>query len=129
MNWYGATMRHWVRFLPEAYAEISDPAYFFDVVGEEIAQEVDAMADELAGDDPPGEGYFAKVGRLTAARWQAEEIVMHEYGMLPPGHDAGEDDDDAPAAGEGPMVPDHDDPSWAEVDAAQQEHAAGDAVG
>ena len=57
MNWYGATMmQHCVRFLPEAYAEISDLAYFFGVVGEEIAQEVDAMADELAGDDPPGEG-------------------------------------------------------------------------
>ena len=67
------------------------------------------------------------MGRLTAARWQAEEIVLHGYGMLPPGEDAGEDGD-ATAAGEGPMVPDHNHPSWAEVDAEQQEHAGGDAA-
>ena len=32
----------------------------------------------LAGKDTPGEGYLEKVGRLNAAKMQAEEIVLAE---------------------------------------------------
>ena len=49
------------------------------------------LAELLAGDDPPGEGYLAKARRLTAARHQAQEIISGEYG--PPaqeGEDAGD---------------------------------------
>ena len=53
------------------------------------------LAELLAGDDRPGEGYLAKAGRLTAARHQAEEIISHEYG--PP---APEDEDDGDEYGE-----------------------------
>ncbi len=35
-------------------------------LGEEIARQVDELADELAGDDRPGEGYLAQAGRLMA---------------------------------------------------------------
>ena len=38
------------------------------------------LAELLAGDYPPGEGYLAKAGRLTAARLQAQEIISGEYG-------------------------------------------------
>ncbi len=31
---------------------------------------------QLAGPDPVGEGYLEKVGRLNAARMQAEEKVL-----------------------------------------------------
>jgi hypothetical protein len=55
------------------------------------------LADELAGDDQPGEGYLAKAGRLTAARLQAEEIINHENGSLTA---PGEDDED------GKLIPD-----------------------
>ena len=71
----------------------------------------------MAGDDPPGEGYLAKVRRLTAARCQAEEIVLHDYGLLTPG---GEDNEPV-AAGERPAVVDRDHRSWAEADAGQRE--------
>lgn len=40
-----------------------------------IADEID----ELAGDDPPGEGYLAKVGRLDAARAIAQELMLLPY--------------------------------------------------
>ena len=37
---------------------------------------------QLAGPDPVGEGYLEKVGRLNAARMQAEEVVLREL-ILP----------------------------------------------
>ena len=45
------------------------------MLGEMIADEID----ELAGDDPPGEGYLAKVGRLDAARAIAQELMLLPY--------------------------------------------------
>lgn len=120
MNQYGARVKlHWAHFLPEAYAEIRDPGSFFGVLGEQIALKIDELTGELAGDDPPGEGYLAKAERLTAARCQAEEIIMYEYGLLAIGD---EDEDDEPAAARNrPVVVDRDHPSWEQVDAEQRE--------
>jgi hypothetical protein len=63
---------------------IRDPGEFFAVLGEVIVQRIDEHADYLAGDGPPGEGYLAKVARLTAAREYAKERVLSEYLLLPP---------------------------------------------
>jgi len=41
-----------------------------------IADEIDELSNQLAGDDPPGEGYLAKVTRLEAAQAIAEELVL-----------------------------------------------------
>ena len=80
------------------------------------------QAGELAGDDRPGEGYLAKAGRLTAARYQAEEIIRHESGPLTSGEEDDGDQDDEPAsAGERPVVIGRGHPSWPEVDAGQRE--------
>jgi hypothetical protein len=38
-----------------------------------------ASAGSLAGDDPPGEGYLAKVFRLDTARAIAQELVLMPY--------------------------------------------------
>src|SRR5260370_39980229 len=85
MNQYGATAgRHGVRWLPERYAAIQDPDSFFSTLGEEVAQQISDLMLELAGDDPSGEDYLGKVGRLNAARNQAEEIGLRERGLLPP---------------------------------------------
>jgi hypothetical protein len=42
--------------LPDLYALIRDPEAFFPVVGESIAQDIDELAGEIAGDDLPGGG-------------------------------------------------------------------------
>jgi hypothetical protein len=77
VNRYGATaMRHWARWLPSAYAGISDPQAFFTELGEEVAAQVEELADYLAGEDRPGEGYLDQVARLFTARMVAEEIVL-----------------------------------------------------
>lgn len=78
------------------------------------------LAELLAGDDPPGEGYLAKAVRLIAVRRQAEEIISHEYCPSAEDEDGDEDDEPTPA-GERPVVVGRSHPSWAEVDAEQRE--------
>ena len=109
LNYYGELVRRqWEGCLPDVYQQIRDPGAFFAVLGEVIAQRIDEHADHLAGDDPHGEGYLAKVARLTAARDHAKERVLSEYLLLPPDQDR-------------PAVVDRGHPEWAEVDAEQRE--------
>ena len=127
MNRYGVMARaHWARWLPQQYAAISDPDSFFSTLGQETEQHIDDLAAELAGDDQPGEDYVAKAGRLTAARSQAEEIILPQQILLAPEPEMSEDPEEtgpSGASGERPLVIDRSHPLWAEVNAEQQELA------
>jgi len=127
MNRYGVMARaHWARWLPQRYATISDPDSFFSTLGQETARQIDQLAAELAGGDQPGEGYLEKAGRLTAARSQAEEIILPQQVLLPPESETSEDPEEngpATASGDRPLVIDRSHPLWAEVNAEQQELA------
>jgi hypothetical protein len=127
MNQYGAMARsHWARWLPQRYATIDDPDSFFSTLGQETARQIDELTAELAGDDQPGEGYLAKAGRLTAARSQAEEIILPQLVLLAPEPETSEDpeENDLPRpGGERPLIVDRSHPLWAEVNAEQQELA------
>jgi hypothetical protein len=130
MNQYGATaQRHWARWLPQRYAAIPDPGSFFSTLGQEVAQQVSDLMLELAGDDPPGEEYLVKVGRLNAARNQAEEIVLRERVLLAPEPGAQEDppDQETPQAQPGwtPVIVRRGDPQWEQVNAEQEDLAQG----
>ena len=83
MNTYGKFAQEaWKTTAPAEYALIPDPDQWFESLGEEAAQRVGELMMELAGSDPVGESYLEKVGRLNAAKMQAEEIVRAE--MLTP---------------------------------------------
>ena len=127
MNRYGAMARsHWARWLPQRYATIDDPDSFFSTLGQETARQIDELTAELAGDDQPGEGYLAKAGRLTAARSQAEEIILPQQVLLPaePGTSGDPEENDLPSAVTvRPLIIDRSHPLWAEVNAEQQELA------
>jgi hypothetical protein len=85
MNKYGATAKeHWERWLPERYSQLEDPSEYFTRLGEEIAEQVDGLSHAIAGDDPPGEDYLAKVERLNMARLNAEGQVLREMALLDP---------------------------------------------
>ena len=93
MNYYGEMARdHWARWLPGRYAQIGDPGSFFSDLGSQAEARIDALADELAGDDRPGEGFLGKAGRLGQARRQAEEIVLSEMVLLEPEPGADQDE-------------------------------------
>ncbi len=126
LTYYGElARRQWEGCLPEIYQQIRDPGAFFAVLGEVIAHRIDELADHLAGDDQHGEGYLAKVARLTAAREHAQQRVLGEYLLLPPAPDMpaddDKDDDELAPDEDRPVVVDRGHPSWAEVDAEQRE--------
>ena len=98
MNKYGAMAeRHWRRWLPSRVAAMDDPTSFFSELGERVSERIEDLTMELAGDDPPGELYLDKVGRLNMARLRAEEMVLPETVLLPPESGAEEDDEAADA--------------------------------
>lgn len=81
----------WRRLTPTQYAALLDPKTFFSDLGEQAANQVALLARQIEGPDVPGETYFQKVGRLTAAKRAAEEIVRTDW--LTPPQDMWEDDD------------------------------------
>jgi hypothetical protein len=94
MNYYGEmAQRHWARWLPEQYAAIEDQDSFFEDLGSRASDRIAELADHFAGDQPPGEGYLERVGRLGQARRQAEEIVLHDMILLEPEPGADEDEE------------------------------------
>ena len=116
MNRYGQMARkHWARWLPARYAAIKDPTSFFSDLGNQAEQRIDQLTDRMAGDDPPGEDYLAKAGRLGQARMQAEEIVLAELILLPPEPGTDEDQDQPPATQDRPRIVTRDHPAWEQV--------------
>jgi hypothetical protein len=86
MNRYGATAQKYFRdFLPDRYSQIEDPEEFFQDLGQQIQDQITDLTPELAGEDPKGEGFLEKVGRLKAAEKLAAERVMAEmvYSQVP----------------------------------------------
>jgi hypothetical protein len=66
MNRYGLmAQKHWARWLPTRYATIEDPGSFFSSLGKQVADRIDSLALQLAGDDQPGEGS----GRTSNDPW------------------------------------------------------------
>ena len=85
MNQYGTRAKqHWQKHLPERYQQLNDPDSFFSDLGEQIAQQVQDLAADLAGDDPPGGGFIEKLGRWNMARFNAEAQILRELALLEP---------------------------------------------
>jgi hypothetical protein len=93
VNQYGAlAWQHWMRWRPASYAAITDPAAYITDLGEHAASEISRLWAQMRAQDgnPPGEDYLHRVARLNALRKQAEEVVLADLILLPPGHDANE---------------------------------------
>ncbi len=120
LPWWCQLLRPW--FGPPWYEQVEDLDAYLAAYWCALYLSGAELAELLAGDDPPGEGYLAKAGRLTVARLQAQEIISREYGPpMPEDEDAG-DECDAPIPDmERPLVVSRDHPSWPEVGAEQQE--------
>ncbi|EMY32804.1 hypothetical protein D477_018219 [Arthrobacter crystallopoietes BAB-32] len=84
MNRYGAqAQKMWQEAAPTRYRQLEDPEEFFSTLGRQAEQMVGELIPQIAGPDPAGEGYLVKVGRLNAAKLQAEEIVRADL-LAPP---------------------------------------------
>lgn len=84
MDKYGKDIRdYWVRWAPTRLATLENPDAYFEELGATVGAQIEQLSIQLAGPDPKDEGYLEKVARLTAARRQAEEIVMNEVDWPP----------------------------------------------
>ena len=84
MNRYGQeAWETWRRLAPTALSEISNPSLHFSELGEQARLQIAELTIQIAGPDQPGESYLGKVGRLNAARLQAEEMVRTDL-LSPP---------------------------------------------
>ncbi|MGP5364455.1 TnpV protein [Brachybacterium tyrofermentans] len=80
MNKYAAMLRRqWEIADPTFVTSLDDPTEHFSQMGEQVQNEISELLPSLEGTDPAGESYLQKVGRLNAAKSQAEEIVLTEY--------------------------------------------------
>jgi hypothetical protein len=126
MNRYGRlAQQHWAKWRPNQLSQIPDPETFFTDLGQEVETQIEALEIALAGNDPGGEDYLDKVGRLRTARMTAESQVLREMVLLEPepGHPDAEDpqDRDLPPRVIGqtdwmPMVLRPGDPGYHELD-------------
>lgn len=76
--------RHWETWLPDRYAQIEDPETFFTQMGEQAEEDIDSLAMDLAGEDPPAETYEQKVARLATARHLARSQVYQDMLRVDP---------------------------------------------
>jgi hypothetical protein len=96
VNRYGRlALQHWAKWRPNELRQIPNHEDFFSTLGLEAERQIDELAANLAGDDPCGEDYLEKLGRLRMARQNAESQVLQELILLPPepGHPDAETDD------------------------------------
>ena len=83
MNKYGRmALSDWQATAPSRVAELTDPAAFFEALGQEMQAQVTNLASMLAGSDRQGETFLQKVARLTTAQRQAEEVAMSQLAWI-----------------------------------------------
>ncbi len=113
MNEYGRmALDHWKRWLPQRFSQIEDPNSFFSTLGDQVAERIADLTPELAGQDPPGEQFLEKLGRLNNAAQRAREMVLPEMVLLDPESETAEDDTDPePQRPAGDWVPIREDPN------------------
>ena len=121
MNEYGQmALDHWQRWLPERYSQIEDPNSFFSALGDQVATQIADLTMDLAGEDPPGEQFMQKLGRLNNAAQRAREMVLPEMVLLDPETD---EDDPQPQQTTEQWVPMREDPNhpwWQQAMAEEQ---------
>jgi hypothetical protein len=87
--------RYYRESRPDAAKELgsaTEAEAYFQSLAAEIEGQVQDAEDQIAGPDLPGETYLEKVGRLTAARGQAEELVLADLLYAIPPEDEDEED-------------------------------------
>lgn len=88
MNEYGLqAMRHYQRWLPEQFDQIEDPESHFATLGEQAADRIFEIEDEIFRNGTPSEDYLIEVGRRNMARMTAREMVLAELLPAPPDED------------------------------------------
>jgi hypothetical protein len=127
MNEYGQmAQNHWRRWLPQRYSQIQDPNSYFSALGDQVSTRIADLALELASEDPPGETFMDKLGRLNNAKQRAREIVLPEMVLLDPEPETNEDEQEPvrPATDWVPLREDPNHPWWQQAMADEKTRLA-----
>lgn len=78
--------KHWRTRMPKQYAAIppGKRAAFFAELEAQAAEQIQALADALAGPDSPGETFLERAGRLGSADQDARSAVIREMILTEP---------------------------------------------
>jgi hypothetical protein len=79
MSGYEAMLReHWALHRSGELAGMADPDSFFSDMSSQIQDQVEELAEQIAGPSRPGEDYLDRLGRLREARISAESDVLRQ---------------------------------------------------
>ncbi len=82
-NAYAVRAReHWQTHLPNRYQQLTSPDEFFDDLGTQISQRVQARVEALTADVTGSASFLDNLAAQNMPRIQAEDEVLRE--MLPP---------------------------------------------
>lgn len=96
MNRFGRfAAETWRTLAPTAYSQIPDPNAHFSRLGELAESQWAQLWPELVEPEAEGEDFFSKVGRIEAAKLQAEELIRAEW-LTPPADEQEPDEGDEP---------------------------------
>ncbi|MDP9332188.1 MAG: hypothetical protein M3Q30_02580 [Actinomycetota bacterium] len=105
-NQYGMLAReHMVRWCPNHYTQIPDPDDYFQMLGQEILNEIENLEQTLLQLQHPATTFAEKAGRANMARMMAEERILAERVFLSPEIDPTEPAIDDTSAWIGPSSP------------------------
>jgi hypothetical protein len=85
LNEYAAMARQqWEKFRPAELAQLEDQDSYFSMLGQQAADQIEALTKKNAGPDVPGEGYMGKLQRLETARFEARGAVIRDLILVTP---------------------------------------------
>ena len=83
MNRYGRmALEHWRRHRPLAFSQIAAPQEFFTSLGEQVADQIEEISEQLLAETRPMKEFMQEVARREQAQQMAEEQVLTELVLL-----------------------------------------------
>ena len=75
-------MEHWRRHRPLAFSQIAAPQEFFTSLGEQVADQIEEISEQLLAETRPMKEFMQEVARREQAQQMAEEQVLTELVLL-----------------------------------------------
>jgi len=85
-----AAQSHWAQWLPQRYATIKNPDEFFELLGTEIAREIESQTSARLRNEPETLPPEKRPGWRNMARLMTEDAVLAEMAFLTPEPDPDE---------------------------------------
>ena len=75
-------LEHWRVHRPLAFSKIGEPTAFFTALGEEVADQIEEISEQMLAETQPLAEFMEEVARREQAQRTAEEVVLTEQVLL-----------------------------------------------